>query len=212
MSANKMSFQVYADGKRRILVVENCEGETLEQFNRILNELCSGSDRVTEIPAVSEPTEAKEAPDISAMEKISDSSEDAHGTVVSFPDIVISDGDYAGMTPTEAVEKHGITAVLGICEWSKQIDSEEMRSQVVSSCKRMVADDLSARRTQSQNADEIKGFLKLYKGMVGGKGLKALEAKTGITSIEGHLRCDDKKILSIAYSTVLDDLRKRTAA
>ena len=218
MSIGKVNFQVYADGDKRILVVENCKGEVLEAFNRILEAVCGLPENdVKTVPSVVPDGKKSEPPKIKSGTAVQ-----SFGLTLSapspqtssdrpenhFPDVILLSGDYAGMTPGEAVSKDGIRAVPALCESSRDMKPESVRKQMVECCKHLVSADLSARPAELNNADLLIDFFSVYRQLLGGKCLKMLY-ELGI-DLDDAIRRGDTEMLSEAYNAVLTDLQDRT--
>lgn len=219
MSISKINFQVYADGDKRILVVENCKGEVLEAFNQILEAVCGLPESGTKaVPAVIPDRKLSEVPKIKneAEERsfglahsVSSARTECDMSRYHFPDMVLMSGDYAGMTPFEAVSKDGIRAVPVLCECSKEIKPESVRKQMIECCKQLISADLSARPTDLSDTDSLVDFFSIYRQLLGGKCLKILHDTHGIDLDDALFRKDVKE-MSTAYRAVLSDLRSRT--
>lgn len=219
MAIEKVNFRVYADGEKRILVVEDCSGETLEAFNRIMEALCRlPAGTAQKVPAVEEDKSSPEAPAVEEKNMVQQYGENTEASAeapsadtpaLHFPDIILLSGEYAGMTPKEAVESDGIKAVTAICECSKDIEQEAIRKQVVDCCKHIIALDLSSRPDQMENGEELASFFSAYRPILGGKCIKALRDKQGI-DIDEAIRTKEAGLLAEAYRCVIADLRDRT--
>lgn len=218
MAISKVNFQVYADGKKRILVVENCEGETLEAFNRILEAVC-GLPEAKSVPAVTEADSAK-PPAVKGSktvqsfglcipeEKIESKAESPE---IRFPDILLMSGEYAGMTPSEAVERDGIRAVPILCERSKDVESERVRKQMVDCCKHMIALDLESRSQATDDVAVLTDFFAVYRQLLGSKCLQGINGELGV-NLDEAIKSGDGKAMSKAYAIVISDLKNRTKA
>lgn len=218
MSVDKVNFHVYADGKKRILVVDNCTGETLAAFNRILEEVCNlpASETAT-VPAVSESESAK-APKLTAPPVQSFGFKTPTGAAkntvkreLHFPDIILLSGEYAGMTPAEAVAQDGIRAVPIICEYSKEVEPDTARKQVVECCKHLIAEDIASRPSELQEGEALIEFFSIYRQLLGAKCLREIQNSLGV-NVDSAISNADTENLSKAYQAVISDLRDRTKA
>lgn len=215
MSIEKVNFHVYADGKRRILVVDNCEGDTLKAFNSILEMVCSIPEgEIKQVPSVVEDKTVSQAPSIedkavdqSCMRCITAAPGD--DPKLHFPDIILTSGPYAGMTPMEAVSQDGIKAVTILCECSKDIEQESARRQMVDCCKHIISLHLASRPNELSDAEKLTEFFTLYRQLLGGKCLKTLQSNYGV-DVDAALQAQDSETLSKVYCSVISDLRVRT--
>lgn len=148
MPIDKINFHVYADGTRRILVVDNCAGETLDAFNSILRSICGLTAEPKDVPALTSEQNTDKTPDIRTMPEIEmpgDIRIAEDKTVFEYPDIVLSAGEYAGMTLQEAIEADGVKAALAICMNSREIEQANIRNEVISVCKKVIRTDVATR-------------------------------------------------------------------
>lgn len=218
MSISKVNFQVYADGKKRILVVENCEGETLAAFNHILESIC-GLPEAKMVPAVTEepprtaPSVKKDASAKSFGFQIPDTKTNvkAESPELHFPDILLISGDYAGMTPYEAFERDGIRAVPILCDYSKDLEPERIRKHMIECCKHLIALDLAARSDKTNDIATIIDFFSVYRQLLGNKCLQAIHNDCGM-ELDEAIKNKNCEILSQAYMAVISDLKNRTKA
>ena len=216
MSIEKVNFHVYADGKKRILVVDNCVGETLTAFNKILEEVCNlPASEAAAVPALAE-GDVMNAPKISSAPVQSFGFKAPKGTAKStvkkglhFPDIILLSGEYAGMTPSEAVAQDGIRAVPIICEYSKEVEPDTARKQVVECCKHLIAEDLASRPSELRNGEELTEFFTIYRQLLGTKCLREIQSSLGV-DVDSAISNADTESLSKAYHSVISDLRDRT--
>lgn len=219
MSISKVNFQVYADGKRRILVVENCVGEMLDTFNQILEAVCGLPENgVKAVPAVLSDTTTAAPPEVKKgtevqnfgfIASVSSEQSSLHEAKWSFPDVIFITGHYAGMTPSEAVEKDGIRAIAELCECSRDLESETVRKQVIECCKHVISTDLDGRPKEMDSVEELKDFFASYRRLLGSKCLRELRDTVGI-DLDEAIREENAVAMSKAYRTVLSDLRIRT--
>lgn len=218
MSIEKVNFHVYADGKKRILVIDNCIGETLTAFNKILEEICNlPAAEAVNVPAVIEGEAAKEpkltTPPVQSFgfKTPAGSAKNTVKRELHFPDIILLSGEYAGMTPSEAVAQDGIRAVPTICENSREVEPDTARKQVVECCKYLIAEDLATRPSELQNGDELIEFFSIYRQLLGAKCLREIQSSLGV-DVDTAISETDAASLSKAYQTVISDLRDRTKA
>lgn len=211
-----LNLQIFIDGSKRILVVDNCVGDTLELFNSMARTLFSLPD-----------TEAKEIPGLVPMEEMNikppatenlqtmplptsySSPEKAEDPVNAFPDIALMTGDYAGMTPKEAVETDGVKAVVNICSNIKEIEQEEVREKLLSVSKQLLAEDLCRRTPETSKAAEVTAFLQTYRPLLGMAFCKSVFGKFGYDDMEQMLTDDNPTNFRAVYESCIKNLMER---
>lgn len=213
-----LNLQIFIDGSKRILVVDNCVGDTLELFNTMVRTLFSLPDTAAkEIPGLVPMEEADIRPPVteglqtipltpsgSAPEKVVEPLKD-------FPDIALMTGDYAGMTPREAVETDGIKAVVNICSNIKEIEQEEVREKLLSVSKQLIAEDLHQRTPESSEAEEVKSFLRTYRPLLGMRFCQSVLEKFGYANVEQMLADDRSADFRSVYKSCIQNLQERIA-
>lgn len=212
MPIDKINFHVYADGTRRILVVDNCAGETLDAFNSILRSICGLTAEPKDVSALTSEQNTDKTPDIRTMPEIEmpggvRTAEDK--TVFEYPDIVLSAGEYAGMTLQEAIEADGVKAALAICMNCREIEQANIRNEVISVCKKVIRTDVATRSSKPEDAREIHDFLKLYRAALNEQDKKeaaGIQCETELWHIE------DRSKLQMIYETCIKNILSRVSA
>ena len=215
-----LNLQIFIDGSKRILVVDNCVGDTLELFNAMVRTLFSLPDTTAkEIPCLVPSEEADIRPPeteklqavplpvpCAASEKADIPIEKGGDT---FPDIALMTGNYAGMTPKEAVETDGLKAVVDICSNIKEIEQEEVREQLLLVCKRLLSEDLERRTPETSETAEVAEFLQTYRPLLSMKFCRFVLENSGYSDMDQMLADNDPANRRTVYKACIDNLQKR---
>ena len=215
-----LNLQIFIDGSKRILVVDNCVGDTLELFNAMVRTLFSLPDtQAKEIPGVVpmedtdiKPPVTEDLPTMPLPAPCVTSSipaEQACNPISALPDIALTTGNYAGMTPKEAVDTDGLKAVIDICSNIREIEQEDVRENLLSVSKQLIAEDLRNREPETSEAAEMAEFLQTYCPLLSMQFFKSALKKYGYAGTEQMLADNNPANFRAVYKLCIENLQER---
>ena len=226
-----LSFSVYLHGNRRMIVMDNCVGENLEIFNRVVQVL-SGSTEMTprEVPGLEPPNAGITSPDPETWKRLDEVDETAveHTHMEtqsqvssqvdemerpisdSFPDVVLEFGEYAGLTPDEAYQQDGVKAVVALCFGAREIEDDAVREETIRVCKAKIKADIERRDVDNVSTEDVEAFIMLYRPLII-KTFQGVASQEGCNPDEYFTRTDANKHREL-YKLLLGGLSNRVAA
>lgn len=203
-----VNVKTYKDGDRFILMIENCTGELAEKVNQFLADILGPVPEPQTVPGL-EPMEncSDDTPQTEKLQTANPGDFKEKPTKQEILNYTFETGTFKGYTLKSALNEHGINAAVKIACEIKSIE-QPMRKEILDGCKQMIAKDLTKRKPQNADMDEIDTFIHLYKPLAQ-KGIQQILSMSGYSSLEEFFVFSDEKMQRDAYEALIDALKEK---